>query len=167
MLPVTWTMSARLQCTFALAGLSSEAIGPAVAAMITAIGTRMIMDQVRSAEEIWLTRAFSAGSTAARSAERARTGTMALVSAPPRTSSYIRFGTWLAVTYAVPRQVAPMVWENTRVRTSPRIRDTMVSPAISIAPRAMPAAGRAGSARPADRATLEPTTLIGARLTIR
>ena len=60
-----------------------------------------------------------------------------------------------------------MVWENTRVRTSPRIRDTMVSPAISIAPRAMPAPGLAGSARPVGCATLEPTTLIGARMTIR
>src|SRR5580700_2554076 len=73
----------------------------------------------------------------------------------------MRFGTWLAVTYAVPRQLAPMVWENTSVRTSPRIRDTMVSPAISIAPRAMPAPDLAGSARPVGCATFEPTTSVG------
>ena len=87
MLPVAATTSARTQCAFALAGLSSEAIGPAAAAMTTTSGTRMMTDQVSSAEVISPTRAFSAGSLAARSAERARTGTIALVSAPPRTSS--------------------------------------------------------------------------------
>ena len=167
MLAVVVTMSPRGQCALALVGLSSEATGSATAAMARDSGTRMTTDQVSRAEVIWPTRAFSAGSAADRSAERARTGTMALVSAPPRTSSYTRFGTWLAVTYAVPRQVAPMVWENTRVRTSPRIRDTMVSPAISIAPRAMPTPDLAGSARPVGCAKLEPTTQIGARMTIR
>ena len=87
MLLVVATTSARTQCAFALVGLSSEAIGPAAAAMARTSGTRMITDQVSSAEVISPTRAFSAGSLAARSAERARTGTIALVSAPPRTSS--------------------------------------------------------------------------------
>jgi hypothetical protein len=87
MLVVVATMSPRGQCAFALAGLSRDAIGPAAAAMARDSGTRMMTDQVSSAEVIWLTRAFSAGSDAARSAERARTGTIALVSAPPRTSS--------------------------------------------------------------------------------
>ena len=59
--------------------------------------------QVSSAEVIWLTRAFSAGSPTARSAERASTGTIALASAPPRISWYRRSGIWFAVTYAVPR----------------------------------------------------------------
>ena len=167
MLVVVAIMSPRGQCAFGLTGLSRVATGPAATAMARDSGTRMTTDQVSRAEVIWPTRAFSAGSAAARSAERARTGTMALVSAPPRTSSYTRFGTWLAVTYAVPRQLAPMLCENTRVRTSPRIRDRMVSPAISSAPRAMPAAGRAGSATLAGCATLEPTTLIGARMTVR
>ena len=67
--------------------VEQEAIGPAAAAMTRVSGTRMTTDQVSSAEVIWLTRAFSAGSASARSAERARTGTIALVSAPPRTSS--------------------------------------------------------------------------------
>ena len=87
MSPVTATTSARTQCEFALAGLSSEAIGPAVATMTRTSGTMMITDQVSSADVISPTRAFSAGSRAARSAERARTGTIALVSAPPRISS--------------------------------------------------------------------------------
>ena len=87
MWPVALTTSARTQCAFALAGLSSEAIGPAAAAMTRVSGTRMMTDQVSSAEVIWPTRAFSAGSESARSAERARTGIIALVSAPPRTSS--------------------------------------------------------------------------------
>ena len=43
----------------------------------------------------------------ARPAARASTGTIALARAPPMASSTIRFGTWLAVTYAVPRQPAP------------------------------------------------------------
>ena len=85
------------------------------------------------------TRAFSAGSLGARSAERASTGTMALVSAPPRTSSYSMLGTWLAVTYAPPRHVAPTVCENTSVRTRPSSRDSIVRPATMAAPRAMPA----------------------------
>ena len=119
MSPVTATMSAWTQCAFGLLGFSSEAIGPAAATMITTTGTRMTTVQVSSAEVIWPTRAFSAGSRTARSAERASTGTIALVSAPPRTSSYRRLGTWFAVTYAVPRQVAPTVWEKTSVRTKP------------------------------------------------
>ena len=87
MLAVVATMSARGQAALALAGLSSEATGSATAAMTRHSGTKMTTDQVSSAEVIWPTRACSAGSSAARSAERARTGTMALVSAPPRTSS--------------------------------------------------------------------------------
>ena len=87
MLPVALIMSGRLQCALALAGLSREAIGPAAAATPRVSGTRMMTDQVSSAEVIWLTCALSAGSAAARSADRARTGTIALVSAPPRTSS--------------------------------------------------------------------------------
>ena len=47
----------------------------------------MMTDQVSSAAVIWLTRSRAAGSDAARSAGRASTGIMALVSAPPRTSS--------------------------------------------------------------------------------
>jgi hypothetical protein len=47
----------------------------------------MMTDQVSSAEVIWLTLARSCGSAPACSAERASTGTIALVSAPPRTSS--------------------------------------------------------------------------------
>ena len=110
--------------------------------MIRTSGTVMIMVQVSSAEVIWLTRAFSAGSATARSAERASTGTIALASAPPRTSWYSRSGTWFAVTYAVPRQLAPTACENTRVRTKPRIRDKIVRPATMTAPRAMPSASR-------------------------
>ena len=107
--------------------------------------------QVSSAEVIWPTRAFAAGSCPARSAERASTGTIALVSAPPRTSSYSRLGTWFAVTYAVPRQLAPTVCENTSVRTRPRTRDKIVRLATTAAPRAMagprrwPRPGSAGS----------------------
>ena len=84
---MAWTTSARSQCALALAGLSRSAIGVAAAAMTRVTGTRMTTDQVSSAEEIWLTCAFSAGSESARSAGRARTGIIALVSAPPRTSS--------------------------------------------------------------------------------
>ena len=83
---MAWTTSARSQCALALAGLSRSAIGVAAAAMTRVTGTRMTTDQVSSAEEIWLTCAFSAGSESARSG-RARTGIIALVSAPPRTSS--------------------------------------------------------------------------------
>src|SRR5579862_8933800 len=115
MSPVTATSSARMQCAFGLLGLSSEATGPAATTMTRTSGTTMTTVQVSNAEVIWLTRAFSAGSWAARSAERASTGTIALVSAPPRISWYRRSGTWFAVTYAVPRQVAPTVCENTNV----------------------------------------------------
>ena len=104
MSPVTATTLAWTQCAFGLLGLSSEAIGPAAATMARISGTMMTTVQVSSAEVIWPTRAFSAGSRAARSAERASTGTIALASAPPRISSYSRSGTWFAVTYAVPRQ---------------------------------------------------------------
>ena len=78
----------------------------------------------------------------ARSAERASTGIIALLSAPPRISWYSRSGTWFAVTYAVPRQLAPTVCENTSVRTRPSIRDTIVRPATTRAPRAMPTPSR-------------------------
>ena len=87
MLAVAATTSAWPQCAFGLAGLSSPAITPAAAATITVSGTRMMTDQVSSAAVIWLTRSRAAGSDPARSAGRASTGTMALVSAPPRTSS--------------------------------------------------------------------------------
>jgi len=84
---VAATTSARTQCAWAFAGLSRLAIGPAAAATARVSGTRMMTDQVSSAEVIWLTLARSCGSASARSAERASTGTIALVSAPPRTSS--------------------------------------------------------------------------------
>ena len=151
MSPVTATMSARTQCAFGLLGFSSEATGPAATTMTRTSGTAMTTVQVSSAEVIWPTRAFSAGSWAARSAERASTGTIALVSAPPRISWYRRSGTWFAVTYAVPRQLAPTVCENTSVRTRPRIRDSMVRPATTATPRAMPSPSRwagPGSAGP-------------------
>ncbi len=150
---VTATTSAWTQCALGLLGFSSEAIGPAVAAMTRTSGTTMTTVQVSNAEVIWPTRAFSAGSRAACSAERASTGTIALVSAPPRISWYRRSGTWFAVTYAVPRQLAPTVCENTSVRTKPNIRDSIVRPATTTAPRAMPTPSReagSGSARPAS-----------------
>jgi len=84
---VTPTTSARAQCACELAGLSSSAIGPAAAAVTSVSGSRMMTDQVSIAEEMWLTLAFSTGSVPARAADRASTGTIALVSAPPRTSS--------------------------------------------------------------------------------
>ena len=87
MRPVVAIMSAWVQCAFGLAGLSRDAIGPAAAAMTRVDGTRMMTDQVSNADEIWPTRALSAGSAAERSAELASTGIIALVSAPPRTSS--------------------------------------------------------------------------------
>ena len=87
MLPVALTTSAWMHCELALAGLSNTAIGLAAAVIIRVSGTKMITDQVISAEEIWATRAFCAGSDPARSAGRASTGIIALVSAPPRTSS--------------------------------------------------------------------------------
>ena len=80
-------MSARLQPSFPLAGLSREAIGIAATAMARVNGTRMATDQVSRAEVIRLTCSRSAGSVLARSADRASTGIIALVSAPPRTSS--------------------------------------------------------------------------------
>ena len=84
---VAATISARTQCAWALAGLSRLAIGPEAAATTSVSGTRMMTDQVSSAEVIWLTLAFWSGSVAARWAERVSTGIIALVSAPPRTSS--------------------------------------------------------------------------------
>jgi len=87
MLLVTATTSARLQCALAFAGLSRSAIGPEAAATTTVSGSSRMTDQVSRAEEIWLTLALSCGSSAARSAERASTGIIALVSAPPTTSS--------------------------------------------------------------------------------
>ncbi len=67
--------------------MSRLAIGPASAAMITVSGTRMMTVQVSIAEVICATRARCAGSLTERSAERASTGTMAQVSAPPSASS--------------------------------------------------------------------------------
>ena len=90
--------SARTQGAVAVTGLSSEAIGPAASMMAATSGTRMMTVQVSTAEVMPATRARASGSSAARSADRASTGTMALVSAPPTTSSYSRLGTWLAVT---------------------------------------------------------------------
>ena len=81
------TISAWGQWAAALAGFSTDAMGPAATTMTRENGTSMRTNQVSSADVIWPTRALSAGSDPARSAERARTGTMALVSAPPRTSS--------------------------------------------------------------------------------
>jgi hypothetical protein len=87
MRPVTATTAARSQCALAFTGFSRSAIGPAAAAITTVSGSSRITDQVSRAEVIWLTRALSWGSCAARSAERASTGTIALVSAPPTISS--------------------------------------------------------------------------------
>src|SRR5271165_5288951 len=65
----------------------------------------------------------------------------------------MRFGTWLAVTYAVPMQPAPTLCANTSVRTSPNMRDTAVMPAMSAAPRAIRAAlSGSGSGADAGRA---------------
>src|SRR5580700_8096533 len=155
MLAVTATTAAWTQCAFGLLGFSSEAIGTAAAAIANVNGTVMITVQVSSAEVIWPTRTFSLGSPQARSADRASTGTIALDSAPPRISWYSRSGTWFAVTYAVPRQLAPTVCENTSVRTRPRTRDKIVRLATTAAPRAMagprrwPRPGSAGAGRPA------------------
>ena len=87
MVVVVATMSGRGQWAAGLAGLSRDAIGPAAATMPTVSGTTMMTVQVSRAEVILLTCALAAGSSAARSAERASTGIIALVSAPPRTSS--------------------------------------------------------------------------------
>jgi hypothetical protein len=67
--------------------MSTSAIGPAAAMIITVSGTRMTTHQVSRAEVIWATRCFSSGSAADRAADLARTGTIALVSAPPTASS--------------------------------------------------------------------------------
>src|ERR1700746_1595595 len=142
MSPVTLTTAAWAQCAFGLLGFNSEAIGPAATTMATDSGTAMITVPVSSAEVMILTRAFSPGSTPARSADRARTGTIATVSAPPRISWYSRSGTWFAVTYDVPRQGAPRGWENTSVRTRPRIRDRIVRLAPTAAPRPIPPPSR-------------------------
>src|ERR1700683_820819 len=154
MLAVTATTAAWTQCAFGLLGFSSEAIGPAAAAIATVNGTVMITVQVSSAEVIWPTRTFSAGSPQARSADRASTGTIALDSAPPRISWYSRSGTWFAVTYAVPRQLAPTVWENTSVRTRPRTRDRIVRLATTAAPRAT--GGPSRCTRPGSVASARP-----------
>jgi hypothetical protein len=155
---VAATIAACPQCAAGLAGFSAAATGPAATATTSDSGTRIRTDQVSSAEAICLTRAFSAGSVADRSADRASTGTITLASAPPSTSSYTRLGTWFAVTYAVPRHVAPTVWENTSVRTSPSTRDSIVSPAITAAPRAMPGASRGRLAVPAPVARASSVT---------
>ena len=154
----TWEQSA-----FGLTGFSAAEMGPATAAMITVTGSKITMDQVSSADAVCSTWTFARGSTAARLADRASTGTIALDRAPPMASSTIRFGTWFAVTYVVPRQPAPTVRANTTVRVRPRTRENAVSTATIRAPRAMPRAtlllpaslsslsvsGRDGSARPA------------------
>jgi len=84
---VTPTTSVRAQCAWAFAGLSRPAIRAEAAATRMVSGSRVMTVQVSSAEVIWPTLAFSCGSCPARSAERASTGIMALVSAPPTTSS--------------------------------------------------------------------------------
>ena len=81
-----------------MTGFSSPAIGAAAAVTATVTGSRISTDQVSSADETCSTCAFACGSVAARLAERASTGTIALDRAPPMASSTIRFGTWLAVT---------------------------------------------------------------------
>ncbi len=160
---VTLTMSACEQSAFGLAGFSSAEIGPAAAAIASVSGSRITTDQVIRADEVCSTFRFALGSVAARRAERASTGTIALDRAPPMASSTMRFGTWLAVTYAVPRQPAPTVCAKTTVRSRPRTRERAVSPATMKAPRTIPLAslllpaslsptlfsGRDGSARPA------------------
>ena len=52
---VALIISARSQCSLALAGLSAMAIGVAVATMSRVNGTRMTTDQVSAAEVTWLT----------------------------------------------------------------------------------------------------------------
>src|ERR1700761_9051004 len=102
---VALTMSGCEQSAFGLTGFSSPEMGPAVTAMMSVTGSRITTDQVSRADEICSTFFFARGSVAALLADRASTGTIALDRAPPMASSTIRFGTWLAVTYAVPRQV--------------------------------------------------------------
>src|SRR5215468_6643259 len=73
----------------------------------------------------------------------------------------MRLGTWLAVTYAVPRQPAPTLCENTRVRISPSARDSAVRPAMSTAPRAIPAARPAPAGCSSDRGGCDrPVSLV-------
>src|SRR3984957_8921692 len=170
---VALIMSAWEQAAFGLTGFSAWETRPATAAMITVTGSRITTDQVSSADEVCSTWAFALGSTAARLAERASTGTIALDRAPPMARSTIRFGTWFAVTYAVPRQPAPTVFANTTVRTRPRTRENAVSTATISAPRAIPRAtlllpaslssssvsGRDGSARPAVSVCTAPCPL--------
>src|ERR1700733_14585320 len=171
---VALTMSAWEQSAFGLTGFSAWETGPATAAMSTVAGSRITTDQVISADAVCSTWTFASGSPAlARLAERASTGTIALDRAPPIASSTIRLGTWLAVTYAVPRQPAPTVFANTTVRTRPRTRENAVSTATMIAPRAIPRAtlplpaslssssesGRDGSARPAVSVCTAPCPL--------
>src|SRR6516165_10299649 len=71
MVLVLWTMSARAQLTFGLAGMRHPAMGSAARTMSAVSGSRMIMPQVSSAEVICATRALACGSVAARPAERA------------------------------------------------------------------------------------------------
>src|SRR6202035_1304394 len=171
---VALTMSAWEQSAFGLTGFSAWETGPATAEMSTVAGSRITTDQVISADAVCSTRTFASGSPAlARLAERASTGTIALDRAPPIASSTIRLGTWLAVTYAVPRQPAPTVFANTTVRTRPRTRENAVSTATMSAPRAIPRAtlplpaslssssvsGRDGSARPAVSVCTAPCPL--------
>ena len=108
--------------------------------MTSVTGSRITTDQVSRADEVCSTFFFALGSVADRLAERASTGTIALDRAPPMASSTMRFGTWLAVTYAVPRQPAPTLFANTTVRTRPRTRESAVSAATMKAPRAIPLA---------------------------
>src|SRR5215813_639725 len=120
---VALIMSAWEQSAFGLTGFSASEMGPATAAMITVTGSRITIDQVSSADAVCSTWALALGSVAARLADRASTGTIALDRAPPMASSTMRFGTWLAVTYVVPRQPAPTVCEKTTVRPRPRTRE--------------------------------------------
>src|SRR6201987_811648 len=106
---VALIMSACEQSAFGLTGFSSAEIGPAVAVITSVTGSKITTDQVSSADEICSTFLFALGSVAAALADRASTGTIALDRAPPMASSTIRFGTWLAVTYAVPRHPDPTV----------------------------------------------------------
>src|SRR6202035_5705787 len=171
---VALTMSAWEQSAFGLTGFSAWETGPATAEMSTVAGSRITTDQVISADAVCSTWTFASGSPAlARFADRASTGTIALDRAPPIASSTIRLGTWLAVTYAVPRQPAPTVFANTTVRTRPRTRENAVSTATMSAPRAIPRAtlplpaslssssesGRDGSARPAVSVCTAPCPL--------
>ncbi len=135
---VALTTSAWEQSAFGFTGFSAAEIGPAAAAMATVTGNRITMDQVSSAEEVCSTFRFACGSVPALLAERASTGTIALDRAPPMASSTMRLGTWLAVTYAVPRQPAPTLCANTTVRTRPRTREAPVRMATRRAPRAIP-----------------------------